>query len=195
MSKKIIYSPKVAIARDEYLEVIARMKKEKSDALERWNDLSVKDVDRATTLVEAKKAFNGAPWGAPAKKYALKKWAELCATGEDLKEIYEVSRGRFGVWHEDNPALERWINWSGERVESASSFEEASMAFKSAPQQGLYDEEARDVRCEAFSKWLSFCLTLDDLERIRKYFGNIPEDGVYRQLYLNKHDELYLKQA
>lgn len=190
MGKKIVFSPEIAEARAEYFEIIARAKNEKWDALMRWNDLSIKEIDLAATQEDVLIAFRAAPWGAPAKEYALAKWVGFCTAAREVEAARKIFSGRANVYRW-GPLLKRWVVLSDVEIQRASTFGEAGQAFVDAPPYGTYQDEVTNIRQKAFSKWLSFCVTLDDLSRLREYFGNIHDD--LRQLYYDKHAELSLK--
>lgn len=98
-------NPEIKVVRDRYLSLPKTARKEKAAAHKKWSELSLDEVDRATNIEEAKAAFFAAPWGTPAKVYALEKWVQFCTNFTELMlGAYFASHRRIT----NNPALRRY---------------------------------------------------------------------------------------
>lgn len=159
---KICFSPEIAVAREDYHKTIQRIKKEKAEALRVWSDLSIIEIDRATNKAEAIAAFRSAPWGSPAKEYAMKKWGSFCEKIEEIKEIVSVCHCRLDVDY----LCEKWDALSYIEIEKASSFDEAENAYLNLrtyyASWGFRSSE-KSPQIEALEKWLQLCFTSEDL--------------------------------
>ncbi len=186
MSKKIVYTTEVKESRDKYLEIILKTKKETKNALEKWTIASIKEVNSATNIAEAKAAFRAAPWSTPAKIYALEKWASLCITIKDVKDAYKISWRRFS--DKENPAYAIWIELSYHKAKEAINFSDLANVFWNMPEPDWFvDKKNAKIYKEIFSKLLNFCHTPDDLDRISV---NRLRDRDLKNLYYEKLKEV-----
>ena len=185
---KIQFSPEIVKAREAYLAVRKSVAKQLDSALQEWHNLSIKQIDEATTKNEALLAFRAAPWKTSAKAYALKKLAEVCNTKEELLDAYKKSRGR-RFWYEKNPAFIKLKAVIGLEVDKATHIDEAESSFWNVLEvvDGAYCGEG--MQNEAFKKWLSFCTTVEMLENLgRKMEGGLH--GLNRHMYIKRLEEI-----
>ena len=100
----------------------------------------------ATTVEEAKKAYDNTPSDSEAEVSALKKWVELTTTVKEAKEAHGHSSGYSEV---QALALKKWNELSIIEVEKATTAKEAKKAYDNTPS----DSEAEAL---AFKKLATF---------------------------------------
>jgi len=162
---KIQFSPEIGRARDEYSALRKTVALQLDSARQKWNDLSIKQIDEATTKEEVMAAFKSAPWGTSARTHAMEKLAEVCSTKQELLEAYEESRGR-RFWDDEHPVLLKFEAIVRSEIDSATSLDEAEAVYWSAlgPVGSAYG--ASGVHQEALKKLLSLCTTVEMLQDI-----------------------------
>jgi len=190
----IKYSKNVGAARDNYLRVLQKVKNEKAAALKSWSDVCIKELKKVSTVSEAIAAFRSAPWGTPAKKEALAKWAEVCTTIEELRAAYDVTYKRFS-WIYDNPVLQKWEWMSCIEVHTATTTDELESAYYGCPNVREVDhvENHKPSEVRAFEKWAQFCSTFEELEGLCQAVDRTSSRSYQRDAYDKRYDELYFK--
>lgn len=180
-------------AKEKYLSISKEKKEEKAIAREEWNELSIMQIDGVSSLQEAINAFKVAPWGMPAKEYALERWAELCTTIKELKVAYGSSFKRFRYF-EKNPALQKWEAISCIEVHTATNAVEIEKAYLDCPVWcAIGSQRGQCAVDRAFVKWLYFCETLREMSYLYDVVERNYRRGLDRDAWEQKYDELHLK--
>lgn len=112
-------------ARKLYEEAKEDSREEKM-AQEKWNELSLIEIEKASTLDEAKKAFDNTPDYGEAEMAAWTKQIDLATTTEEIDEIYK--RTDTGS-KEERMARRKWKELSLVEIEKASTPNEATSAY------------------------------------------------------------------
>lgn len=119
-------------------------------ALIKWNELSLKEVEAATTYAQAKNAYERAPGNSDAILAALMKMVELATT---TREVRDVSDFDFGLGNSNNSKLQcakkqKMLEFylarvvaATQEIEAATTLEEVIKAYWNAPE----DSEAQKV--------------------------------------------------
>lgn len=179
--------------REKYLSIPKENKEERAAAREKWSELSTVQIDGVGSLEEAIHAFKTAPWGMPAKTYGLERWAEFCSTIKELKIAYESSWKRFGFF-EKNPALQKWEAMSCIEVHTATNIEEIKNAYLDCPMWHAIGFQRGELAMDrAFMKWLSFCVTLEEMTYLYDVVKYNYSKGINQDAWRKKYDELHLK--
>lgn len=180
-------------AREKYLSIPKENKAEKDVAREKWSELSIVQIDGVNSLEEAISAFIAAPWGTPAKKYALERWAEFCSTIKELKIALNSSWKRF-KFLEENPALQKWEAMSCIEVHTATNIEEIKKAYLDCPMWCDLGSRRRERAVDrAFMKWLNLCTTLEEMKYLYDVVECNYDKGINQDAWRQKYDELHLK--
>lgn len=183
-------------------------------AFERWQELSLIEIENAKTLEEIKSAYERAPDGGVVKDLALRKWIDLCTS---VDEIYYLYDNLFGSAETDSAILWTWNELSLAEVKRAETFEEAKNAYEASPDDTeahvaaikklielcetveearfACDESPRHSESEflALRKWNNFSLreieSAKTLEEIKRAYERAPENDEAFMVALNRWAE------
>ena len=80
----------VAEARAEY-ETAPGGSPHEAAVIERWNELSLKELETANSYEEVLRVYDDAPGGTEATFKAFRKWLSLCTTARQAMSVYFVT--------------------------------------------------------------------------------------------------------
>ena len=139
-----------------------------SAAFEKWDRLSLKEVEKATTIEMAWEVYEHSPDDGESKKAAHDKWTELWVL--KVKEVKTVEEIRKIVNDPDSKAPFRvrtamydvWNTLSLQEVEKATTVEEVQAAYENT--SGGSDESQK----AALKKWMGFYNTTRKIGAVYK---------------------------
>jgi len=101
-------------------------------AFERWNELTLRRIEEATTIEEIKTACYSSPSETETEIKGFKKWAELATTIKEIKEVYNAAPDRSEA---KSIAFKKWNKLALQKVDEATTLVEAMNAYDDAPEE------------------------------------------------------------
>lgn len=156
--------------------------------LEKQNQISLQEVEKAKNLEEIIIAFRNAPRGSQSSMAAALKWIDFCQTSKQLKDANDN-------FSENSEAmaktLVKWKELSKKEIEAAQTVQQAKDIYESAP-------DDNDLKTIIYNKWNELSLQKVDqiktVKEAKESHANSPVGSQARTKILEKWKELSKKE-
>lgn len=156
--------------------------------LEKQNQISLQEVEKAQTLEEIIIVFRNAPRGSQSSMAAALKWIDLCQTSKQLKDANDN-------FSENSEAmaktLVKWKEISKKEIDQAQTIQQAKDIYENAPNDN-------DLKTIIYNKWNELSLQkVDQIQTVKEakeLHDNSPVGSQARTKILEKWKELSKKE-
>lgn len=160
----------------------------KAKALEKWKELSKKEIEQVQTVQQAKDVYESAPDDNDIKTTIYNKWNDLSLkivdqikTVKEAKELYDKSP----IGSQARTKIsEKWLELSKKEIQESQNFETTKILFSNLP-------DNIDLKNDCTTKWISFCQTVKEIKEV---YTSAIEKGEPKRMALVKWKELAAKE-
>ena len=164
----------VSESRAQYKAFLQRQKEKRKKERSKFERVSERLVDAATTLEESILAHSLAPNFTQAKNKAYEKWVNFCTTIEQLRQVDNTCGKASGVycWAKHKPHVIKWEQFSIVELEMADTQEKLIKAIERQPSCEIDAPDVYWLACQILEAHLSECCQdLHQLDRVKKEIG------------------------
>jgi len=157
-------------------------------ALEKWKELSTKEIEKAQSVQDAKFVYENAPEDNDLKTIIYNKWNELSLKTVDQLQTVKDTKAAYDNSPKGSQAktkiLEKWNELSTKEIEQVQNIKDMRILFSNLP-------DDIDLKNKGILKWISFCQTAVEGKEV--YSNSIDKSEPQRSA-LSKWKELTKKE-
>jgi len=158
-------------------------------AIEKWKELTTKELEKAQSVQDAKFVYENAPEDDQLKTTIYNKWNELSLKTVDQLQTVKDAKGAY-----DNSPIgsqaktkitQKWKELSLKEIDQTQNFQSLKSLYSNLP-------EDNEVKIKALTKWISFCQTAVEAKEV---YPNTINNNDLKRLSSQKWKELTKKET